>query len=124
MRLASNIQSYGLATIACGLALAFAWLWDAPSSCFVLAVVVSSLYGGRGPGFWCAGLSGIAFVYFFLTHRFQPATGLSSFSRFAVFVGALLLVNYLVSAKQRSDEADAKAMNTTESSRRPLSMQS
>ena len=54
MRLTSNIQRYGLATIASGLALALAWLWDAPSSCFVLAVMVSGLYGGRGPGLWCA----------------------------------------------------------------------
>jgi PAS domain S-box-containing protein len=109
MRLTSNLQSYGLATIACVLAFALAWQLDAPSSCFVLAVMVSTLYGGRGPGLWCAAVSSVAFGYFILTYRVQPASGLSSCSRFAVLVGALLLVNYLVSAKLRSDEARRKS---------------
>jgi PAS domain S-box-containing protein len=105
MRVISNLQRYGLATIACGLALALARLWDAPSSCFFLAVMASGLYLGRGPGLWSAGLSTLAFYYFFLLPRFQRALGPSSYSRLAVFVGALLLVNYLLSAKRRSNEA-------------------
>jgi hypothetical protein len=104
MRVISNLQRYGLATIACVLALALARLSDAPSSCLFLAVTVSGLYGGTGPGLWSIGLSTLAYYYFFLPPRFQHALGSSSYSRFAVFVGALLLVKYLLSAKRRSDE--------------------
>jgi K+-sensing histidine kinase KdpD len=39
---------------------------DAPTSCFFLAVMVSSLYGGKGPGLFAVSLSSLAFDYFFL----------------------------------------------------------
>ena len=46
MKALSKLQSYGLATISCGVALGVAWLIDAPASCFLLAVTVSGLFGG------------------------------------------------------------------------------
>jgi len=48
----SMLRGYGVAAIACGIALMIAGPLNAESSCFVLAVIVSSLFGGRGPGFW------------------------------------------------------------------------
>jgi hypothetical protein len=49
MMAAPKLRGYGLATVACALALALAWPLDAPASCFLLAVAVSALYGGKGP---------------------------------------------------------------------------
>jgi hypothetical protein len=48
--------------IACGIARPL----NAESSCFVLVVIVSSLFGGRGPGLLAVRFSAIAFDVFFL----------------------------------------------------------
>ena len=45
------LRRYGFAAIFCAVALAVALPLDAPSSCFFLAVMASSLLGGKGPGF-------------------------------------------------------------------------
>ncbi|MGA8152187.1 MAG: DUF4118 domain-containing protein [Terriglobales bacterium] len=71
MRLTSSLRRYGLAIISCAAALVVAGPLDAPSSCFFLAVMVSSLYGGRGPGLLSVGLSSLAFDYFFLPPPFH-----------------------------------------------------
>jgi K+-sensing histidine kinase KdpD len=66
MNKVSMLRGYGVAVIACGIALLIARPLKAESSCFVLAVIVSSLFGGRGPGLLAVGLSAIAFDVFFL----------------------------------------------------------
>jgi K+-sensing histidine kinase KdpD len=73
MKTLSKLQRYGLATISCGATLAVAWPIDAPSSCFLLAVTVSSLFGGLGPTLLSIGLSALAFDYFFLQRTLPPA---------------------------------------------------
>jgi PAS domain S-box-containing protein len=105
VKVLSQIRRYGLAAISCGLALAVAWPLDAPSSCFFLAVMVSSLYGGRGPGLFAVVLSALAFDYFFLPPRFQFYIEPSSYLRFGAFLGANLLVAGLIEAKRRVEEA-------------------
>ncbi len=98
----SGFQRYGLATISCGVALAAAWPLDTPSSCFFLAVMVSSLYGGKGPGLLSVGLSALAFDYFFVPPRFSlHIDQSSSYLRLAIFLGATLLITGLIEAKRR-----------------------
>jgi PAS domain S-box-containing protein len=101
----SHIRRYGLAAICCGLALAVAWPLDAPTSCFFLAVMVSSLYGGRGPGLFAVALSSLAFDYFFLPPRFQFELDTASFLRFGPFLLAILLVVGVIEVKRRVEEA-------------------
>src|ERR1035441_9001293 len=105
MRALSNACPYGLAVISCGAALALAVRMDAPSSCFFLAVMVSSLYGGKGPGILSVLLSSLAFDFFFLEpkHRFtmEPLSSL----QFAAFLGAVLVVSVLIEAKRWAEEA-------------------
>lgn len=101
----SGLQRYGLATISCGVALAVAWLIDAPSSCFFLAVMVSSLYGGKGPGLLSVGLSALAFDYFFLPPRFHLTLEPFSDLQFAAFLAATLLMTGLIEAKRRVEAA-------------------
>ena len=62
-RILSELRGYGLAISASALALAIALPIDGPSSCFFLAITVSALYGGKGPGFLSLVLSALAFDY-------------------------------------------------------------
>jgi PAS domain S-box-containing protein len=94
---------YGLAAISCGLALAMGLKFGAPTPCFFLAVMVSSLYGGKGPSILSVVFSAAAYDYFFLLPRFSLAIGPVFWIRFAVFLGAILLVAGLIEAKRRAE---------------------
>src|SRR5260370_36355229 len=104
MKVLSKLQRYGLATIFCGIALGVAWPIDAPSSCFLLAVTVCSLFGGLGPGLLSVCLSALAFDYFFLWRTFPPAHEPATFSRFAVFLVATVLLTGMMEIKRRDEE--------------------
>ena len=105
MKILSNPWRYGLAVTSCGLALAVAVPLDAPSSCFFLAVIVSSLYGGKGPGILSVALSALAFDYFFLPPQYHFVIQPWSYLRFAAFLGSVLLIAVLIEAKRRVEEA-------------------
>ncbi len=101
----SKLQRYSLAIISCGIALAVAWPIDAPASCFLLAVTVSTLFGGLGPGLVSVALSALAFDYFFLWRTFPPAHEPATLLRFAVFLVAALLITGLMEIKRRVEES-------------------
>jgi PAS domain S-box-containing protein len=105
MKIRSKLQRYGLAILTCVVALVAALPLDAPSSCFFLAVMVSNLYGGRGPGLLAVGLSALGFDYFFLPPKFQLIIEPSSYLRFGVFLGATLLITALIETKRRVEES-------------------
>jgi len=104
----SHLQHYGLAVIACGGALALARPLDAPSSCFLLAIIVSGLFGGRGPGLLAVGFSAIAFNFLFLPSPLSISSPSSSYFRFGVFVVTALTTSQLIGAKRRIDETLTK----------------
>jgi len=101
----SKLQRYSLATICCGVALVVAWPIDAPASCFLLAVTVSSLFGGLGPGLLSVGLSSLAFNHFFLHRTVPPAAEPAVTLRFVVFLGATLLITGLMEMKRRVEQS-------------------
>ncbi|HEX4709541.1 ATP-binding protein [Phenylobacterium sp.] len=103
------LQRYGLAILCCGVALAVAWPIDAPASCFLLAVTVSSLVGGLGPGLLCAALSALAFDVLFLNRLLQPAFLPTDGLRVVVFLATALLVAGLLEVKRRAEEAGKRA---------------
>jgi C4-dicarboxylate-specific signal transduction histidine kinase len=105
MKVLSKPEGYGLATISCGAALAVARPIDAPSSCFLLAVTVSSLFGGLLPGLFSVALSALAFDRFFLRREFPQATESATYLRFAVFLAAALLITGLMEIKRRVEES-------------------
>src|ERR1700694_3169256 len=109
MKIASKFQRYGLAIICCGLALPVAWPIDAPASCFLLAVMVSSLFGGLGPGLLSVALSAVAYERFFLWRTTPPAHEPAAFLRFAAFLLATLLVPGLIEMKRRVEESRNRA---------------
>jgi C4-dicarboxylate-specific signal transduction histidine kinase len=105
MKVLSHVQRYGLAIISCGIALAVAWPIDAPASCFLLAVTVSSLFGGLGPGLLAVALSALTFDYFFLWRTFPPAQESATLFRFVAFLVATLLITGLMEIKRRAEES-------------------
>jgi C4-dicarboxylate-specific signal transduction histidine kinase len=109
MKVLSNLQRYGVAIISCGVALVLAWPIDAPSSCFLLAVTVSSLFGGLGPALLSVALSALAFEHFFLWRTFPPSHETATLLRFAVFVIATLLITALMEAKRRVEQSRTRA---------------
>jgi len=104
----SKLERYNLAMICCGVALAVAWPIDAPSSCFLLAVTVSGLFGGLGPSLLSVAFSSIAFEYFFLRRTFSIAAEPATYLRFAVFLAAALLITGLMETKRRVEESRSR----------------
>src|SRR5579864_6305487 len=112
MKLPSKLHHYGLAVISCGVALPVAWPIDAPASCFLLAVMVSSLFGGLGPGLLSVALSAIAYEHFFLWRTAPPVHEPAAFFRFAAFLVPTFLVTGLMetsrwaqASRRRAEEA-------------------
>jgi signal transduction histidine kinase len=108
MNVVSKLQRYGLAVISCAVALPAAWPIDAPASCFLLAVMVSSLFGGLGPGLLSIALSGIGYEHFFLWRTAPPAREPAALLRFSAFLLATLLVTALVEVKRRAERSRAR----------------
>src|SRR6266849_416751 len=109
MKVLSKLQRYGLAVISCGIALPVAWPIDAPASCFLLAVMVTSLFGGLGPGLLSVALSAITYEHFFLRRITPPAHEPAALLRFTVFLTATLLVTGLLELKRRAEQSRTRA---------------
>ncbi len=109
MKVLSKLQRYGLAVISCGIALPVAWPIDAPASCFLLAVMVTSLFGGLGPGLLSVALSAITYEHFFLWRITPPAHEPAALLRFTVFLTATLLVTGLLEMKRRAEQSRSRA---------------
>src|ERR1039457_78541 len=104
MRVLSTARRYGLPVISCGLALAAAIPLDAPSSCFFLAVMVSNLFGGKGPGVLSVLLSSLALYFFFLPPIYDLWIQPPLYPRFAAFLVPVLLITVVIEAKRRGGE--------------------
>jgi signal transduction histidine kinase len=99
-----KMRHYAVAAIACGVALVVARPLKAESSCFLLGIIVSSLFGGRGPGLLAVALSAIAFDLFFLPSPLPLSSDPSSYLRFGVFLAAAITASQLIEAKKRIEE--------------------
>jgi PAS domain S-box-containing protein len=109
MRLTSKVQRYLLAIVSTGAATGLSWVSEAPSSCFHLSIIVSSLYGGEGAGLLSVALSILVFDYFFLPPRFHLSVEPSAYLRFAGFIVTALCINRLIAAKQRVERSRREA---------------
>src|ERR1700721_214453 len=110
MRVIFRVRSFYFAAAACIAATLLSWISRAPSSCFHLAIVICSLYGGPGAGLLSVGLAALSFDYFFLSSHFGFSPELSTYPRFAAFIATGLCINLAIAAKQRADGAHAKAL--------------
>jgi signal transduction histidine kinase len=117
----SRLKHYGLAVIACAVAVALAGPVDAPSSCFLLAIMVSSLFGDTGSGLLAVGLSAIAFNFFFLPSPLTLSSPSAHYLRFGVFVVAALATNQLVETRRRIEESRRRIEEALSSTQARLS---
>jgi signal transduction histidine kinase len=101
----SNLQCYGLAIIACAAALIIARPLQAESSSFLLAIIISTLSGGRGPGLLAVGLSAVAFDLLVLPAPLSLSNPSSSYLRFGVFLVAALAAHQLIETRRRIETA-------------------
>jgi PAS domain S-box-containing protein len=104
-RFVSEVSRYGLAVTSCAAALAVARTSEAPSSWFVIAVVLSGLYGGRGPGILASGLSILSFDYFILPPVHHFAVALAAYPTFAAFLITIVMVEILIETNRRAEES-------------------
>lgn len=107
---AHGARAYALAVALCAVATGIAWVLDAPSSCFLLALVAASLYGGRRPAYLTLVISSTLFYVLFLPPPFHLSHSDASLLRMLVFVGTMLLTEALLHAKRRSDLARLAAV--------------
>jgi PAS domain S-box-containing protein len=101
----TQAKGYLLAVALCLLSLPIAQGLDAPSSCFILVVMASSLYGGRGPALLATLLASVAFELFFMPPSLHHVPTRSWLLRFVVFAGAMLLTQEIIERRKRSERA-------------------
>jgi signal transduction histidine kinase len=115
-----KLQSVCIAVGTCTAATLLSWVSRAPSSCFHLAIVICSLYGGRGAGLLSVGLAALSFDYFFLPPHFRFSPEASAYPRFAAFIATALCINLAIAAKQRVERARREAIEDREAARHAL----
>lgn len=100
----SALVRYSLAIFTSALALVLTLLYTrligttAPFILFFAAVVVSSWYGGLGPGLLAIAMAALVTDYFFLPPTHSLAMNQSSFLELFLFVLAALLISWLTAA--------------------------
>jgi signal transduction histidine kinase len=117
----SRLKYYGLAVIVCAVAMALAVPLSAPSSCFLIAVIASSLFGGRGPGLLAVGLSAVAFDFLFLPSPLSLSSPSSHYLRFGIFIIAALATSQLVETKRLIEESRRRIEEALSSTQARLS---
>jgi signal transduction histidine kinase len=120
MRVTVRLRSFCFAATACIAATLLSWVSGAASSCFHLAIVICSLYGGRGAGLLSIGLAALSFDYFFLSPHLQFLPELSTYPRFAAFIATALCINLAIAAKQRAERARREAIEDRQAARQAV----
>jgi C4-dicarboxylate-specific signal transduction histidine kinase len=108
------VVRYALSFASVGLALAVASLlpWGADPSHFTLffaAVMVSTWFGGLGPGVVATILSAVCLEYFFISRAHSIIPYWQASLRLGVFLIVALVTSYLTIARKRAEEALRKA---------------
>lgn len=110
---------YGVAVLSVVLSLVLTWLlWpllDPPVfSLFFAAVMISSWYGGLGPGLLATALAVLVIDISLLHFSGKPTLTLHSVLRLAVFILVALLISSLTAARKRAEAALRKAHDELE----------
>ncbi|WP_158790822.1 PAS domain-containing protein [Granulicella sp. L60] len=110
MKSYSNVYRYGLVIAACSIAVFVGWISGAEATCLLLGVMVSSLYGGHYPSLVGAGLSVLAFDFFFLTPRHHFSIASTAYPRFVAFIAAAFAIRYLIRSREEKIRGHAKEL--------------
>ena len=106
----TSLLRYGVAVITVGLALLVTQQVGllanrAPFALFLAAVIISTWYGGRNPGLLAIVLSASVSTYFILLPLYSPMLGHDNILRVSTFILLSLLVSFLTSARQQSEQS-------------------
>lgn len=109
-----RIWSYGIALLSVAGALTVSklpaiHLQDAPVSLFLCAVILSSWFGGVGPGLVATALSALAFNYYFLPPIHSLGSKPDEIPRLVIFTVSALFVGFLSAAQRSATESLRRA---------------
>jgi PAS domain S-box-containing protein len=86
------------------------WVSGAEATCLLLAIMVSSLYGGRYPSLAAIGISALAFDFFFLEPRYHFSIAPSAYPRFVALSIAAFSIRYLIRSREDKISKNAKEL--------------
>ncbi|MBI3950424.1 MAG: PAS domain S-box protein, partial [Acidobacteria bacterium] len=115
----SPLLRYGVAILSVALALLLTLRFsplknDSPFPLFFAAVMLSTWYGGLGPGLLATFCSVLGADYFILHPAYSLIVGLADLLRLGAFVLVALLTSSLMAARQRAEEALRQAHDELE----------
>jgi len=110
---------YGLTVVTVAVALLFTygmwpWIQPIPSPPFYAAVMMSTWYGGLGPGLLATLFSTLIIDYFFVPPLYSLIPPWSSILLLSEFVCVALIINSLNEARRRTEQALRKALDNLE----------
>ena len=110
----SFVSGYGFAVLAVALAVGLTWLISPlnerlPFSLFYVAVILATLYGGRGPGLLATGLSAFLGGYLFLSPGHSLAIGLEGVLQLGIFLFVALLISSLTDRIKRAETSERES---------------
>ncbi len=108
------LSAYGFAVLVVALATACTWALPllgarVPFALFYAAVMLSTWYGGRWPGFFATALSTLASAYFFLPPPYTFNIGFEGVLLLGVFVAVSLVISYLMDKTRRAESGVRQA---------------
>jgi signal transduction histidine kinase len=106
----SVLARYGIAMVLAGAALGLdlvskSFLGETATGLFILAAMISSWYGGMGPGLVAVAAADLFNVIFFYNPHFSLSLGVHGAKRVALFSMSALLVSWLTARKRRAEGA-------------------
>ncbi|HTY55478.1 MAG TPA: DUF4118 domain-containing protein, partial [Candidatus Binataceae bacterium] len=81
---------------------------------FALAVIASTWYGGKGPGWMAVAISSVAALYFFIPPYHAWNVSRRDLPFFATFVGCQVIANWLISWRRQTEESLKRARDELE----------
>lgn len=81
---------------------------------FALAVIVSTWFGGRGPGWLVVGISSAAALYYFIPPYRAWSLKPADIPFFATFVGCQVVANWLISWRREAEDSLRRAQDELE----------
>jgi light-regulated signal transduction histidine kinase (bacteriophytochrome) len=115
--------SYGVAVAAVAFSTVVTLLLNDPtirSTLFFPAILLTTWFGGSGPGLVAVGLAALSYNFFFTTPRFTLYVGARDIPDYAVFLVSALIVGWWSVLRRRTEDALRQARDELEAKTKEL----